>query len=53
MWMPVYEALAREDELAWKTIGEVVAAARAFLNPVLGSDLDAVWEPSSWEWRSR
>ncbi len=53
LWMPVYEALAREDELAWKTIAEVVAAARAFLNPILGSDVDAVWEPTSWAWRSR
>ncbi|MDP1923026.1 MAG: nucleotidyl transferase AbiEii/AbiGii toxin family protein [Myxococcales bacterium] len=53
LWVPVYEALAREDELAWKTIAEVVAAARAFLNPILGSDVDAVWEPTSWAWRSR
>lgn len=53
LWKPVYEALAREDELAWKTIADVVDAARAFLNPILGSEIDAVWEPSSWEWRSR
>lgn len=53
LWKPVYEALAREDELAWKTIAEVVDAARAFLNPILGSEIDAVWEPSFWEWRSR
>lgn len=52
-WKPTYEALALEDELAWKTIAEVVTAARGFLNPVLGSDVDAVWEPASWEWRSR
>lgn len=52
-WRPAYEALALEDELPWKTIAEVVAAARGFLNPVLGSDVDAVWEPTSWEWRSR
>ncbi len=53
VWMPVYEALAREDELAWKTVAEVVAAARGFLNPVLATDDDVVWEPTSWEWRSR
>lgn len=53
VWKPVYEALAREDELAWKTVAEVVAAARGFLNPVLATDDDVVWEPTSWEWRSR
>jgi hypothetical protein len=52
-WSSVYEALAREDELAWKTIGDVVSAARAFLNPVLGADADVVWDPVSWAWRAR
>lgn len=52
-WAPAYQALALEDELTWKTIAEVVTVARAFLNPVLGSDVDAVWEPSSWAWKSR
>jgi hypothetical protein len=52
-WSPVYEALAREEELAWKTIGDVVTAARAFLNPVLGADADGVWSPVTWEWRAR
>jgi hypothetical protein len=52
-WKPAYEALALEDDLQWKTIAEVVAAARGFLTPVLGSDVDAVWEPTSWEWKSR
>ncbi len=52
-WKLAYEAQALEDELVWKTIAEVLAAARDFLNPILGSDVDAVWEPSSWEWKSR
>jgi hypothetical protein len=53
VWSPVYEALAREDELAWKTIGDVVSAARAFLNPALCADADVVWDPVSWAWRAR
>jgi hypothetical protein len=52
VWTPVYEALAREDDLAWKTLGEVVSAARAFLNPVLASDAELVWDPISWRWTS-
>jgi hypothetical protein len=34
-WEVPYPAMAREDNLAWSTLGEVTAAAKAFLDPVL------------------
>ena len=50
-WAVPYAAMAREDGLPWATLGEVTQAARAFLDPVLGGDLDATWEPEKWRWR--
>lgn len=32
-WAVPYAAMAREDELAWPTLGDVLTAARAFLDP--------------------
>lgn len=50
-WAAPYAAMAREDELAWPTLAEVTAAARAFLDPVLAGGLDATWSPGAWAWR--
>lgn len=50
-WRTPYEAMAREDQLAWPTLDEVTKAAQAFLNPVLAGGLDATWEPETWTWR--
>lgn len=49
-WAAPYAAMAKEDELAWTTLAEVATAARAFLEPVLASDLDAEWSPKNWAW---
>jgi hypothetical protein len=51
-WITPYAAMAREDQLAWPTLGEVTKAARAFLDPVLANDLNAIWNPETWTWRS-
>jgi hypothetical protein len=51
-WAAPYTAMAREDRLAWPSLDEVTEAARAFLDPVLAGDLDAIWEPESWRWRA-
>lgn len=51
-WSTPYAAMAREDQLAWPTLDAVTNAAKAFLDPVLGSDLDAEWEPAVWIWRT-
>jgi hypothetical protein len=48
-WAPAYERMAAEDSLRWATLGEVLAAARAFLDPVLGDEV-GTWDPSTWQW---
>lgn len=50
-WTTPYAAMAREDQLAWRTLDEVTNAAQAFLDPVLAGELDATWEPKTWNWR--
>lgn len=50
-WSTPYEAMAREDQLAWPTLDAVTKAAQAFLDPVLAGGLDATWEPEAWIWR--
>lgn len=49
-WTKPYEAIAREDDLAWPTLDGVTAAAKAFLDPVLAGGLDATWSPTEWRW---
>jgi len=34
-WAPVYERIARQDELTWRTLADVHEAAACFLDPVL------------------
>jgi len=43
--------MAREDRLQWSTLAEVAAAAMTFLDPVLGTNLQATWDPATWSWR--
>jgi hypothetical protein len=50
-WLASYAAMAREDQLAWPTLADVTAAARAFLDPVLTGGPDAKWDPAAWNWR--
>jgi hypothetical protein len=52
-WRAPYEAMAREDSLAWATLEEVTKAAQAFLEPVLAGAFDATWVPAEWTWRVR
>jgi len=49
-WMDVYRRIAQEDDLEWRTLPELVAAVRAFIDPVLGSVDDARWSPMLWKW---
>ena len=51
-WARPYAAMAREDQLAWPTLADVTSAVQAFLDPVLGEDLDATWDPDGWRWRA-
>jgi hypothetical protein len=50
-WRTPYAAMAREDGLAWPTLDDVMKAARGFLDPVLGDERDATWDPAAWQWR--
>ena len=52
-WRIPYAAMAREDQLPWPTLEDVIEAVRFFLDPVLASGLDATWEPSAWQWRAK
>ncbi|MDO8348838.1 MAG: nucleotidyl transferase AbiEii/AbiGii toxin family protein [Planctomycetota bacterium] len=52
-WGAVYDAMARDEQLAWPTLAEVTTAVRAFLDPVLAGSLDAEWVPAEWVWRAR
>ncbi|HEY3355227.1 MAG TPA: nucleotidyl transferase AbiEii/AbiGii toxin family protein [Polyangia bacterium] len=49
-WAPAYERMAAEDSLRWATLPDVLAAARAFLDPVLGDEA-GTWDPGAWGWR--
>ncbi|MEE9384006.1 MAG: nucleotidyl transferase AbiEii/AbiGii toxin family protein [Nannocystaceae bacterium] len=51
-WAMPYIAMAREDQLAWPTLDEVVNAAKAFLDPVLAGNLNVTWDRETWLWGS-
>jgi hypothetical protein len=52
-WYAPYATMASNDQLRWSTLDTVTAAAKAFLDPVLMGQLEASWEPSSWQWEAR
>ena len=52
-WLRPYADIVREDDLPWRTLADVTAAVRAFLDPVLAGKGDLLWEPGSWSWRAR
>jgi hypothetical protein len=52
-WSPVYERIARVDDLPWKSLDELSDAVRAFLDPVLATMPHAIeWSPTEWAWRA-
>ena len=48
-WERPYEEIARANRLPWGTLHEVVAVARAFVDPVLAAEAGR-WDPDSWKW---
>lgn len=52
-WARPYAAMAAQEGLRWATLHEAVAAARAFLDPILAGELDATWDPASAFWGRR
>jgi hypothetical protein len=49
-WETPYAAMAKADQLAWSTLTDVTAAAKAFLDPILAGERAARWDPKSWRW---
>jgi Nucleotidyl transferase AbiEii toxin, Type IV TA system len=49
-WRKPYESMAREDQLSWARLEDVMQAVGAFLDPVLAGHVDATWDPSQWRW---
>jgi hypothetical protein len=50
-WEVPYSRLAKQEGLPWRSLPEVEAAARAFLDPVLGLRPAGRWDPVAWSWR--
>lgn len=48
-WKPVYERIARADDLPWKTIEDLVDVVQRFIDPLLGG-VAGTWNPRSWTW---
>jgi hypothetical protein len=52
-WIEVYQRMAEEDELDWRTLPELATAVRGFLDPVLSRADVETWIPSVWGWKRR
>ncbi len=50
-WTPRYATLRAEDDLGWVDLPALVAAVRAFLDPLLDG-VEGTWDPASWSWSS-
>jgi hypothetical protein len=48
-WSTSYQAMARENELAWPTLEQLTTVVSTFLNPVLAGS-GGVWHPAGWNW---
>jgi hypothetical protein len=48
-WADAYARMANADDLPWRTLDDVLVAARAFLDPPLQGEV-GLWDPSSWRW---
>jgi hypothetical protein len=48
-WSTSYQAMARENELAWPTLELLTTVVSTFLNPVLAGGT-GVWRPARWNW---
>ncbi len=51
-WAEVYQCMARQDGLEWRTLDDLMDRVRAFLGPgVSGEDVDR-WSPEEWRWHA-
>lgn len=49
-WVERYRRMAKEEDLLWRELDELLVAARTFLDPVLRGDIGE-WDPAGWTWR--
>jgi hypothetical protein len=49
-WKTTYARMARVNQLPWPGVDDVLAAAAAFLDPVLGGTTAVRWNPAVWSW---
>ena len=49
-WSAPYAAMAGEDQLRWRTLVDVTAAVRVFLDPILAGAKAGIWKPDRWRW---
>jgi predicted nucleotidyltransferase component of viral defense system len=49
-WEKPYSTMATTDELEWPTLEKVTDAAKTFIDPILSSKGDGVWNPEAWTW---
>lgn len=50
-WTAPYARMARDNDLPWKSLSEVIRAVTAFVGPVLTGG-GGTWSPEGWTWRS-
>jgi hypothetical protein len=48
-WVERYRRMARDEDLPWRELDELLLAARAFLDPVLAA-ASGRWDPERWTW---
>jgi hypothetical protein len=49
-WAAPYARMAALDDLPWRSLAEVEAVARTFLDPLLSSSAVTRWDPTAWTW---
>ena len=48
-WASRYAKIARDDELTWRGLDQLIAVVRGFVDPVLAGE-SGTWDPTSWAW---
>lgn len=48
-WVERYRRMAKDEDLRWRELDQLLVAARAFLDPVLAA-ASGRWDPERWAW---
>jgi Nucleotidyl transferase AbiEii toxin, Type IV TA system len=49
-WVGPYARMAAIDGLRWIDLEALTVAVRAFVDPILGGELEASWDEGAWAW---